>query len=149
MKKKILLLLGANLNLVGIREKNIYGTVTAETIENDIKSYGKSIGCEVSVFQSNWEGAIIDEIQKARTEYDAVIINPGAFTHYSYAIHDAIKGVDIPFVEVHMSNIHQREEFRHKSVTAPACVGQIAGFGAYGYKMALDFLINNNTECRS
>ena len=149
MKKKILLLLGANLNLVGIREKNIYGTVTAETIENDIKSYGKSIGCEVSVFQSNWEGAIIDEIQKARTEYDAVIINPGAFTHYSYAIHDAIKGVNIPFVEVHMSNIHQREEFRHKSVTAPACVGQIAGFGAYGYKMALDFLMNNDTERKS
>lgn len=149
MTKKILLLLGANLNLVGIREKNIYGTVTAETIENDIKSYGESIGCEVSVFQSNWEGAIIDEIQKARTEYDAVIINPGAFTHYSYAIHDAIKGVDIPFVEVHMSNIHQREEFRHKSVTAPACVGQITGFGAYGYKMALNFLMNNDTECHS
>ena len=147
MTKKFLLLLGANLNLVGIREKNIYGTVTAETIENDIKSYAKSRGCEVSVFQSNWEGAIIDEIQKARTEYDAVIINPGAFTHYSYAIHDAIKGVNIPFVEVHMSNIHQREEFRHKSVTAPACVGQIAGFGAYGYKMALDFLLNNDTEC--
>ena len=149
MTKKILLLLGANLNLVGIREKNIYGTVTAETIENDIKSYGESIGCEVSVFQSNWEGAIIDEIQKARTEYDAVIINPGAFTHYSYAIHDAIKGVDIPFVEVHMSNIHQREECRHKSVTAPACVGQITGFGAYGYKMALNFLMNNDTECHS
>ncbi len=149
MTKKILLLLGANLNLVGIREKNIYGTVTAETIENDIKSYGESIGCEVSAFQSNWEGAIIDEIQKARTEYDAVIINPGAFTHYSYAIHDAIKGVDIPFVEVHMSNIHQREEFRHKSVTAPACVGQITGFGAYGYKMALNFLMNNDTECHS
>ncbi|MBQ7522711.1 MAG: type II 3-dehydroquinate dehydratase [Clostridia bacterium] len=149
MTKKILLLLGANLNLVGIREKNIYGTVTAETIENDIKSYGESIGCEVSVFQSNWEGAIIDEIQKARTEYDAVIINPGAFTHYSYAIHDAIKGVDIPFVEVHMSNIHNREEFRHKSVTAPACIGQITGFGAYGYKMALNFLMNNDTECHS
>ena len=149
MTKKILLLLGANLNLVGIREKNIYGTVTAETIENDIKSYGESIGCEVSVFQSNWEGAIIDEIQKARTEYDAVIINPGAFTHYSYAIHDAIKGVDIPFVEVHMSSIHNREEFRHKSVTAPACIGQITGFGAYGYKMALNFLMNNDTECHS
>ena len=115
--KKILLLLGANLNLVGIREKNIYGTVTAESIANDIRSYGRQIGAEVTVFQSNWEGAVIDEIQNARTEYDAVIINPGAFTHYSYAIHDAIKGVDIPFVEVHMSNIHQREEFRHKSVT--------------------------------
>ena len=144
--KKILLLLGANLNLVGIREKNIYGTVTAESIANDIRSYGRQIGAEVTVFQSNWEGAVIDEIQNARTEYDAVIINPGAFTHYSYAIHDAIKGVDIPFVEVHMSNIHQREEFRHKSVTAPACIGQIAGFGAYGYKMALDFLMNREKQ---
>lgn len=144
--KKILLLLGANLNLVGIREKNIYGTVTAESIANDIRSYGRQIGAEVTVFQSNWEGAVIDEIQNARTEYDAVIINPGAFTHYSYAIHDAIKGVDIPFVEVHMSNIHQREEFRHKSVTAPACIGQIAGFGAYGYKMALDFLMNTEKQ---
>lgn len=142
MSKKVLLLLGPNLNLVGIREKSVYGEVTAEDIEKDIIKYGKKNDFEVTVFQSNWEGAIIDEIHKARTEYDAVIINPGAFTHYSYAIRDAIAGVNVPFVEVHMSNIHKREEFRHNSVTAPVCVGQITGFGSYGYKMALDYIKN-------
>lgn len=142
MGKKVLLLLGPNLNLVGIREKSVYGEVTAEDIEKDIIEYGKKNDFEVTVFQSNWEGAIIDEIHKARTEYDAVIINPGAFTHYSYAIRDAIAGVNVPFVEVHMSNIHKREEFRHNSVTAPVCVGQITGFGSYGYKMALDYIKN-------
>lgn len=142
MSKKVLLLLGPNLNLVGIREKSVYGEVTAEDIEKDIIEYGKKNDFEVTVFQSNWEGAIIDEIHKARTEYDAVIINPGAFTHYSYAIRDAIAGVNVPFVEVHMSNIHKREEFRHNSVTAPVCVGQITGFGSYGYKMALDYIKN-------
>ena len=140
MSKKVLLLLGPNLNLVGIREKSVYGEVTAEDIEKDIIKYGKKNDFEVTVFQSNWEGAIIDEIHKARTEYNAVIINPGAFTHYSYAIRDAIAGVNVPFVEVHMSNIHKREEFRHNSVTAPVCVGQITGFGPYGYKMALDYI---------
>ncbi|MEE0858364.1 MAG: type II 3-dehydroquinate dehydratase [Acutalibacteraceae bacterium] len=140
MSKKILLLLGPNLNLVGIREKTVYGEETAESIEQSVIEYGKKVGVDVTVFQSNWEGAIIDEIHKARTEYDAVIINPGALTHYSYAIRDAISGVSIPFIEVHMSNIHKREEFRHKSVTAPVCVGQIAGFGWQGYIMALDYL---------
>lgn len=142
MSKKVLLLLGPNLNLVGIREKSVYGEVTAEDIEKDIIEYGKKNDFEVTVFQSNWEGAIIDEIHKARTEYDAVIINPGAFTHYSYAIRDAIAGVNVPFIEVHMSNIHKREEFRHNSVTAPVCVGQITGFGSYGYKMALEYIKN-------
>lgn len=142
MSKKVLLLLGPNLNLVGIREKSVYGEVTAEDIEKDIIKYGKKNDFEVTVFQSNWEGAIIDEIHKARTEYNAVIINPGAFTHYSYAIRDAIAGVNVPFVEVHMSNIHKREEFRHNSVTAPVCVGQITGFGSYGYKMALNYIKN-------
>ena len=142
MSKKVLLLLGPNLNLVGIREKSVYGEVTAEDIEKDIVDYGEKNDFEVTVFQSNWEGAIIDEIHKARTEYDAVIINPGAFTHYSYAIRDAIAGVNVPFVEVHMSNINKREEFRHNSVTAPVCVGQITGFGSYGYKMALNYIKN-------
>lgn len=140
MNKKVLLLLGPNLNLVGIREKEIYGETAADAIEQSVVAYGKEIGIEVDVYQSNWEGAIIDKIHEARTKYDAVIINPGALTHYSYAIRDAIAGVSIPFIEVHMSNIHTREEFRHKSVTAPVCVGQIAGFGANGYNMALDYI---------
>lgn len=140
MSKKVLLLLGPNLNLVGIREKAVYGEETAESIGQSVVDYGKKIGIDVTVFQSNWEGAIIDEIHKARTEYDAVIINPGALTHYSYAIRDAISGVNIPFIEVHMSNIHKREEFRHKSVTAPVCIGQIAGFSWQGYLMALDYI---------
>lgn len=140
MNKKVLLLLGPNLNLVGIREKEIYGETVADAIEQSVVAYGKEIGIEVDVYQSNWEGAIIDKIHEARTKYDAVIINPGALTHYSYAIRDAIAGVSIPFIEVHMSNIHTREEFRHKSVTAPVCVGQIAGFGAKGYNMALDYI---------
>lgn len=140
MNKKVLLLLGPNLNLVGIREKEIYGETAADAIEQSVVAYGKEIGIEVDVYQSNWEGAIIDKIHEARIKYDAVIINPGALTHYSYAIRDAIAGVSIPFIEVHMSNIHTREEFRHKSVTAPVCVGQIAGFGAKGYNMALDYI---------
>lgn len=140
MNKKVLLLLGPNLNLVGIREKEIYGETAADAIEQSVVAYGKEIGIGVDVYQSNWEGAIIDKIHEARTKYDAVIINPGALTHYSYAIRDAIAGVSIPFIEVHMSNIHTREEFRHKSVTAPVCVGQIAGFGAKGYNMALDYI---------
>lgn len=140
MNKKVLLLLGPNLNLVGIREKEIYGETAADAIEQSVVAYGKEIGIEVDVYQSNWEGAIIDKIHEARTKYDAVIINPGALTHYSYAIRDAIAGVSIPFIEVHMSNIHTREEFRHKSVTAPVCVGQIAGFGSKGYNMALDYI---------
>ena len=139
--KKVLLLLGPNLNMVGIREKSIYGEETAETIEKDIIAYGKALGIDVTVYQSNYEGAIIDQIHNSRLEYNAVIINPGALTHYSYAVRDAIASVStIPFFEVHMSNIHKREEFRHKSVTAPVCVGQISGFGSYGYKMALNFI---------
>lgn len=140
MSKKVLLLLGPNLNLVGIREKSVYGEETAKSIENEVVEYGKTNDIAVTVFQSNWEGALIDEIHKSINCYDAVIINPGALTHYSYAIHDAIAGVNVPFIEVHMSNIHKREEFRHKSVTAPACIGQIAGFGKNGYFMALDYI---------
>ncbi|MEE1281053.1 MAG: type II 3-dehydroquinate dehydratase [Acutalibacteraceae bacterium] len=139
--KKVLLLLGPNLNMVGIREKSIYGEETAETIEKDIIAYGKALDIDVTVYQSNYEGAIIDQIHNSRLEYNAVIINPGALTHYSYAVRDAIASVSaIPFFEVHMSNIHKREEFRHKSVTAPVCLGQISGFGSYGYKMALNFI---------
>lgn len=142
MGKRILLLLGPNLNLIGIREKSIYGKDYAENIESDIIEYGKNLGMDVTVFQSNWEGAIIDEIHKCIFEYDGVVINPGALTHYSYAIRDAIASVKTPFIEVHMTNIYAREEFRHHSVTADVCKGQITGLGKDGYLLALDYLNN-------
>ena len=138
--KKILVLLGPNLNLVGIREKGIYGTETAEDINNEVIAYAKAKGYECDVLQSNHEGVLIDTIHAARGVYDAVILNAGALTHYSYALRDAIAGVNIPFVEVHMSNIHAREEFRHKSVIAPVCKGQICGFGKTSYILAIEAL---------
>lgn len=140
---KIMIINGPNLNMLGVREKNIYGTRNYEDVCNYVKEEGKKRNHEILMLQSNSEGEIIDFIQKAYFEnYEGIIINPGAYTHYSYAIHDALKGFDIPAVEVHLSNIHTREEFRRKSVTAPACVGQIAGFGEYGYIMAMDALAN-------
>ncbi len=140
---KIMIINGPNLNMLGVREKNIYGTRNYEDVCNYVKEEGKKRNHEILMVQSNSEGEIIDFIQKAYFEkYEGIIINPGAYTHYSYAIHDALKGFDIPAVEVHLSNIHTREEFRRKSVTAPACVGQIAGFGEYGYIMAMDALAN-------
>src|SRR5574344_1959576 len=143
MQKKVLLLLGPNLNMVAIREKGIYGQETAQSIEQEVKTYAKKCDMEITVFQSNWEGALIDEIHKALGVFDAVVINPGALTHYSYSLRDAIASICVPFIEVHMSNIHQREEFRHTSVTAPVCKGQICGFGKYGYFMALDYIARN------
>lgn len=135
---------GPNLNLLGVREKNIYGTKDFNEVINYIKEEGKNLGLDISCFQSNIEGEIINFIHNAYFEkYDGIIINPGAYTHYSIAIYDALKGVEIPTVEVHLSNIHKREEFRHKSVTAPACIGQISGFGEYGYAMAMNALKNH------
>ena len=140
---KIMIINGPNLNMLGVREKNIYGTRNYEDVCNYVKEEGKKRNHEILMVQSNSEGEIIDFIQKAYFEkYEGIIINPGAYTHYSYAIHDALKGFDIPAVEVHLSNIHTIEEFRRKSVTAPACIGQIAGFGEYGYIMAMDALAN-------
>lgn len=138
--KKILVLLGPNLNMVGVREKGIYGSEDASSIEEQIKSYAQSNGFEADVFQSNHEGDLIDKIHAAKDNYNGVVINAGALTHYSYALRDAIACVKIPFVEVHMSNIHAREEFRHTSVIAPVCVGQIAGFGKYSYFLAINAL---------
>ncbi len=135
--KNILLLLGPNLNMVGIREKGIYGTDTAESINNEIIAFAETKGFNCDIYQSNHEGGIIDKIHDALGKYDGAIINAGALTHYSYALRDAISSVNIPFVEVHMSNIHAREEFRHTSVIAPVCVGQIAGFGKNSYKLAV------------
>lgn len=138
MNEKILLLLGPNLNMVGVREKNVYGQQTAESIKEEVIAYGNSRGFEVDVFQSNHEGALIDQIHAARLQYSAAIINAGALTHYSYALRDAIPCAELPFIEVHMSNIHAREEFRHTSVIAPVCKGQIAGFGKQVYFLAID-----------
>jgi len=136
---KILVINGPNLNMLGIREKGIYGTRDFEDVCNYIKEEGQKRNIDITLFQSNIEGEIINIIHKAYYEnYDGIIINPGAYTHYSYAIFDAIKAVNITTVEVHLSNIHAREEFRHKSVIAPACIGQICGFKEFGYVMAME-----------
>ncbi|MBQ7975346.1 MAG: type II 3-dehydroquinate dehydratase [Clostridia bacterium] len=137
----ILVINGVNLNMLGVREPGVYGKESLESLELQIKECADSLGAEVDFFQSNFEGEIVEKIHSCMGVYDGVIINPGAFTHYSYAIHDAIKAVDVPFVEVHISNIHKREEFRHKSVTAPACEGQICGLGFKGYELALSWFI--------
>ncbi len=133
MKKRVLVLLGPNLNMVGIREKGVYGDESAESIEEQIRAKAESMGYVCDIFQSNWEGALIDKIHEARERYDGVVLNAGALTHYSYSLRDAIASVKIPFVETHMSNIHAREEFRHTSVIAPVCAGQISGFGKVSY----------------
>ena len=138
---KFLIINGPNLNLLGRREPGVYGTDSYETLCRRLADFAAAHHSSVECFQSNHEGAIIDAIHAAQGVYDAIIINPGAFTHYSYAIHDALKAVSVPCVEVHISNIHRREEFRHKSVTAPACVGQVCGLGLYGYQAAMGYFL--------
>lgn len=135
--KRILVIHGPNLNLLGVREKEIYGFITLEEINNRIIKEAEQLGYHVSIHQFNGEGEIISCIQSARGIYDFIIINPAAYTHYSIAIRDAIKAVDIPTIEVHMSNIFNREEFRKVSVIAPVCKGHISGFGYISYLMAI------------
>lgn len=135
---KILVLHGPNLNLLGLREPDIYGTDTYDDMNRKLEAYAKHVGVQVQITQSNHEGVLIDAIQDAVNWADGIIINPGAYTHYSHAIADAIRGVRLPAVEVHLTNIHAREEFRRHSVVAPAAVGQIAGFGTASYLLALD-----------
>ena len=140
---KLLVINGPNINFVGIREKEIYGKAGYEQICAHIQEEARIRGHEVEIFQSNSEGALIDRLQQAYVDsVDGIVINPGAYTHYSYALHDAIKGMDIPTVEVHLSNVHAREAFRHVSVTAPACIGQMCGFGEKGYALAMDALLD-------
>lgn len=139
---KFLVINGPNLNLLGQREPGIYGAENYESLCAHLKDFAAAHGSTVDCFQSNHEGAIVDAIQAANGVYDAIVMNPGAYTHYSVAILDALKAVSVPCVEVHISNIHQREEFRHKSVTAPACVGQICGLGLYGYEAALSYFLS-------
>lgn len=138
---KILVLNGPNLNMLGVREPEIYGAKTYVDLENEIEKYFDEKNIEGVILQSNSEGEIIDYIHSLYSQYDAIVINPAAYTHYSYAIHDALKSVNIPTVEVHLSNINNRDEFRKISVTAPACIAQISGMGFDSYKYAIDYLI--------
>ena len=140
---KIMIINGPNLNMLGIREKNIYGTFTYEDLCKYIETYPnyKEKDIDFTFLQTNYEGEIVDFIHKAYTEkYDGIVLNAGGYTHTSVAIHDAIKAVSIPTVEVHISNIHAREEFRKVCMTSPACVGQITGLGKLGYVLAVVYL---------
>ena len=139
---KILVINGPNLNLLGDREKENYGEITLDAINNDLKNLAAELGVEVEFFQSNTEGEIVDEIQKAKGHFDGIIINPAAYTHTSIALRDALLAVKVPAVEVHLSNIHAREEFRKTSFTAPVCIGQIAGFKKDSYLLALRAIVN-------
>ncbi|NLW02017.1 MAG: type II 3-dehydroquinate dehydratase [Clostridiaceae bacterium] len=147
---KIRVINGPNLNLLGTREPQVYGNTTLESIENILRREAGEYGVKIEFFQSNHEGAITDCIHEAaNTGCDGLILNPGAYTHYSYAIRDAIAATGIPTVEVHLSNIHSREDFREKSVIAPVCLGQVSGLGAVSYSAALFALVKKLKEARA
>lgn len=139
--KRILLMNGPNLNLLGVREPGVYGTTTLADVEERVRAHAVERGAEVDCFQSNHEGALIDRLHEARGAYDGIVYNPGAHTHYSYALRDAVASIDVPCVEVHLSDIDAREEFRRVSVIAPVCVAQIKGKGIAGYEEAVDVLL--------
>lgn len=134
---RVLVIHGPNLNLLGEREPAVYGTQTLADVDAMLQQLARELGIEVSTVQHNSEGAIVDALHGARRSYDAIVINPGAYSHYSYAIADAISSIAVPVIEVHLSNIAAREEFRRTSVVARACVGSIAGFGTDSYGLAL------------
>lgn len=143
---KLLVLNGPNLNLLGKREPDVYGKETLADLERELTTYATTHAVELQFKQSNWEGQIIDWIHEGENSVDGIILNPGAFTHYSYAIRDAIASITKPVIEVHISNVHAREAFRKNSVIAPVCVGQITGLGFFGYKMAMDYFIRGRNN---
>lgn len=140
---KLLVLNGPNLNLLGTREPQTYGATTLPEVEATLAAQAAALGVAINCFQSNHEGALIDRIHAARGTVDAIVINPGGLTHTSVALRDALAGVAIPFVEVHISNVHQREAFRHHSFLSAIAVGVLAGFGVHGYSMALRYLVDS------
>ena len=145
--RRLLIVNGPNLNLLGTREPEVYGTTTLPQIEAMAQEHAGRLGCEVTCFQSNSEGALLDFLQREAAGSAGIILNPAAFTHYSYALYDCLKALPIPVVEVHLSNLHaraERERFRSRSVTAPAAVGVITGLGPKGYLLAMEYLLDRD-----
>lgn len=147
---KILVINGVNMNMLGLRETEKYGTMTLKDLEKELYAFSFELGIDIETFASNFEGEIVEKIHSSKDNFDGIVINAGAYTHTSVAIRDAITSVDLPAVEVHMTNIYKREEFRHYSYLAPVCIGQISGFGANSYKLGLkavvDYLKFNDNE---
>ena len=146
MTHKILVLNGPNLNLLGTRETSVYGAFTLEDILGELRTYAEEHDTEIRAFQSNSEGALVDAVHEAPAWADGVVLNAGAYTHYSIALRDAIASVGLPVIEVHVSNVYAREEFRHKSVLAPVCLGVIAGFSRWSYLLGVDALLRHLAE---
>ncbi len=146
---KVVVIQGPNLNMLGLREQNIYGPMKLEDIHAQMEAYAKQSNVEIEFYQSNLEGEIVDKIQECMGDAQGIIINPAAYTHTSIAIRDAIKAVQLPTIEVHISNIYAREEFRHNSLIAPVCSGQIAGFGPFSYHLAMVSMVQILSEIKA